>query len=58
MTTNDVDRLNALADKALNDNVTTNELKEFNQLLTQRNESTEHNLLNYHHMQQALSKTH
>ncbi|MCJ8296671.1 MAG: hypothetical protein MJK15_19935 [Colwellia sp.] len=51
MTTNDLDLLNALADKALNDNVTVNELKEFNQLLTQRNESTEHNLLSYHHLQ-------
>jgi hypothetical protein len=41
MTTNDLDRLNAQADKALNDNVSANELKEFNQLLTQWNESTE-----------------
>ena len=30
MTTNDLDLLNALADKAHNDNVTVNELKEFN----------------------------
>ncbi len=56
MTTNDLNRLNPLADKALNDNVTVNELKEFNRLLTQRNETTELNLLNCHHMQQTLAK--
>ena len=56
MTTNDLDRLNALADNALNDHVTVNELKEFNQLLTQWDESTDLNLLNYHHSKHLLSK--
>jgi hypothetical protein len=56
MTTYDLDRLNALGDRALDDKVTVNELREFNQLLTMWDESTEHDLLDYHHMQQTLSK--
>ncbi len=44
MTNNDFERLNDLADKALNEVVTENELKEFSQLLNVWNESKELNL--------------
>jgi len=44
MTNNDFESLNDLADKALNEAVTDNELKEFGQLLNVWNESTELNL--------------
>jgi len=40
MTADDLDNLNAIADKALNQNATVDELKEFNQLLTQLEESS------------------
>lgn len=40
----DFDRLNFLADKALNEKATNAELEEFNQLLTVWNESIELNL--------------
>jgi len=35
MTPDDVERMNTIVDKALNQDATINELKEFNQLLTQ-----------------------
>jgi len=41
----DFERLNTLSEKAINDIATPNELKEFSQLLTTWNESTEYNLL-------------
>jgi len=44
MRNNDFERLNNLADKALNEVVTDNELKEFSRLLNVWNESTELNL--------------
>ena len=56
MTTHDLDRLNVIADKVLQDNITVNELKEFNELLTLWDEVTEHTLLDYHQSQQVLSK--
>ncbi len=49
MTTNELERLNTLVDKAFNDDVTVNELKEFNQLLTLLNEPTELDFLGEHH---------
>jgi len=47
MTNNDFERLNDLADKALNEAVTNNELKEFSQLLNMWNDSTELNLYSH-----------
>ena len=47
MTNNDFERLNALADKALNEVVTDNELIEFSKLLSVWNESTELNLYSH-----------
>jgi len=41
MTDNDFERLNALADKALNEVVTDIEIKEFNKLLTLWNDAIE-----------------
>ena len=48
MTGDEFERLNTLADKALNEVVTDNELKEFSQLLNVWNESTELNLFSHH----------
>ena len=45
MEADDFERLNTLSEKAMNDIVTPNELKEFSQLLSTWNESTEYNLL-------------
>jgi len=56
MTRDDIERLNNLADKALNDVATDNEFKEFNQLLTQWNESAELNLFTRHHALQLTPK--
>ena len=58
MTDNDFERLNVLADKALNDIATGNELKEFKQLLTEWNESAEMNLFSGHHSPQLTPKLH
>ncbi len=41
----DFERLNTLSEKAMNDIATPHELKEFSQLLTTWNESTEYNVL-------------
>jgi len=49
MTRDDTERLNNLADKALNEVASGNELKEYNQLLTQWNDSAELNLFCRHH---------
>ena len=54
MTGHDFKRFNALADKAITDTATINELKEFNQLLTQWNESVEFNLFKGHNSLQPL----
>ncbi|MFT7109658.1 MAG: hypothetical protein ACI843_001320 [Psychrobacter glaciei] len=56
MTEDDFERLNTLADKALNDSATNNELSEFNQLLTLWNESAEFNLYSGHHWHQRTPK--
>jgi len=49
MTDKEFERLNVLADKAINEAVTVDELKEFNQLLTVWNEDVDLNLLSEHH---------
>jgi len=56
MTRDDIERLNNLADKALNHVATGNELKEYNQLLTQWNESAELNLFTRHYPLQLTPK--
>lgn len=58
MTSDDFERLNTLADKALNDTATSNELKEFNQLLTVWNESAELNFFSEHHALHLKPKLH
>ncbi len=45
MKSEEFERLNTLSEKAINDIVTPNELKEFNQLLTAWSESVEYNSL-------------
>jgi hypothetical protein len=45
MTSDEFDRLNTLSEKALTETASRNELKEFNELLDDWNESVEFNLL-------------
>jgi hypothetical protein len=55
MTNDDFDRLNILADKALNDNTTDNEQKEFSQLLSLWSITTSLNLfIDHRPLQQAF----
>ena len=49
MTNDEFERLNALADKAINEAATGDELKEFNQLLIVWNETEEFDLFSEHH---------
>jgi hypothetical protein len=48
MTDDDLKRLNTIADRAFNQVVTVDELKEFNQLLTQWEELSEITFSGYH----------
>jgi uncharacterized protein YnzC (UPF0291/DUF896 family) len=47
MNMNELERLNTLADKAMNESATRNELKELNELFNDWNSSVELNLFNY-----------
>ena len=46
MTTDDFTRLNSLSEKAMNETASRNDLKEFNELLSEWNDCVEFNLLN------------
>ena len=55
MTDDDLERLNALTDKALSETMTVNELREFNELLTDWNDSIALELFSGHHFYQRGS---
>ena len=57
MTDDDLERLSALTDKALSETMTGNELKDFNQLLTDWNDSIALELFSgYHSYQRGYNR--
>jgi hypothetical protein len=56
MTDDDLERLNTLTDKALSETMKGDELREFNRLLTDWNESIELDLFSGHHFYQRAAK--
>ena len=56
MTDDDLERLNTLTDKALSETMTGSELREFNELLTDWNDSIALELFSGHHFYQRAAK--